>query len=232
MEDALSLLLVFGVLLVACFGLTHAVDLQRQESVRRLMDGLITRRGRDTLDELELVVRENRHALESSWSRAGREREAGRAERAALRLRRGCEAIEELAPDFLSGVRALRRLARTVSVIVATEPVAVHAFETSRLRGLAALGRVVHEFLLTGRQKVRLRLLVCASAFRIALRQLGRVTVGVTAQPGDERRWTHAGRLVADLGRAGDQAVVAARAIVQALDAVELGHAPVPHVDA
>ncbi len=228
----MSVLLVFGVVLVAFFGLTHAVDLQRQHSVRRLMDGLVTRRGQDTLDELELVVRENRHALEGSWNRAERERERGDHEAAARRLTRGLEAIEQLSPDFLSGVRALRQLARTVSVIVAAEPIPSAAFASGRLRGLAAFGRVVHEFLLTGRQKVLLRLRLCASAFRIALRHLRRVTLGVSARPGDASRWEHAGRLVSDLGRAGDEAVVAARAIVQALDAVELGHAPLPHVDA
>lgn len=227
----MSLLLVFGLALVAIFGLTHAVDLQRQLSVRRQMDGIVTRRGRDTLDELELIVRENRHALEGSWERARRARERGCDADAARRLQVGCEAIEALSPDFLSGLRALRQLARTVSVIVEAEPIAANSFNTKSLRSLATLGQVVHQFLLTGRQKILLRVRLCASAFRVALRHLRRSTGQVNAAPADDVRWRHAGALIADLGRAGDEAVVAARSIVQALDAVELGHAPLPHAD-
>jgi hypothetical protein len=205
--------------------------LQRQQSVRRQMDGIVTRRGRDTLDELELIVRENRHALEGSWARARRAREHGHHADAARRLQLGCEAIEALSPDFLSGLRALRQLARTVSVIVAAEPVSASTFHTRPLRNLAALGGVIHEFLLTGRQKILLRLRLCASAFRVALRHLRASSGRVNASPADEGRWRHAGALVADLGRAGDEAVIAARSIVQALDAVELGHTALPHAD-
>ena len=140
----MNVLLVLGLVMVALFGLTHALDQRRQDTLRRRMDGIFTRRGHDTLDEIELIVRENKHVLESYHGRAERSRAQGRQVEAAERMARGCRAIESLAPDFLSALAAFRCLARTVSAIASVEPMSRRRFQRPESRSLAGLGEIVH----------------------------------------------------------------------------------------
>lgn len=221
----MNVLLVLGIVMVALFGLTHALDQSRQQSVRRRMDGVLTRRGQNALDELGLIVRENQLVLRSYHGGAQRFRARGQHVDAAERMALGCRAIEALAPDFVTALAALRCLARTVSAIVSVEPVRHRSLRRTELRSLAALGEMLHELALSGRQQILLRLHVVGAVFRVALHQLTRSGGHVVAQPEDARAWARVEALVADLGTAGDEAVVAARQIVQALDAVELGYA-------
>lgn len=206
--------------IVTLVALSQIFDLRRQEQVRSVMDGVITRRGQNTLDEMTLLVRESRHYLERYHGWAHEHRRAGDYEEAARRLRLGCQAIEELAPDFSTALRKLGQLARCVSAIVVVEPVRAYAFRTWRLRGLAGVGAVLHYLLLTGRQRVLLRLGVVASAFRLALRWLRSSTSRIERRD-SAGEWRRVDALVADLGASGDEALVAARQIVQALDAVD-----------
>lgn len=217
-----ALLIVAAVMLMA-IGTIHATDMRRQETVRRTMDGLLTGRGRVTLDELALTIRENRNFMGACFSVARRDRDAGRYQQALRRLNAGCDVIEELAPDFLGALAALRRLARAVIVIASPPPLQPRAFHTRRLAGLATLALLVHQFLLTGRQKVLLRLRVITAVFRLALRWLRPATRRVAARPEHMAAWQRVDALEADLATASDEALTTARHIVQALDAVSLG---------
>jgi len=75
---------------------------------------------------------------------------------------------------------------------------------------------------LTGQQRVLLRVSLVASVFRLALRWL-RTATGRIARRDTEREWRRVDALVADVGTSGDEALVAARQIVQALDALDFG---------
>ncbi len=225
----MSLAVLVALIAVAVAALLHAMDLAHQEVVQRAMDGVLTRRGRDTLEELGLQVREQRHVLSAYHGRARRLRAAGHAREAQERMRAGCQAMHELAPEFLSALSALRQLARAVSVIVTVAPLSPSAFETRGLRGIAGAAALLHDLLVTGGQRVRLRLAVAAGTFRVALHWLQGATDGLAPRPADGALWARLDGLVADIGTAGDAALVAARHVVQALDAVELGATVVHH---
>jgi hypothetical protein len=221
---------VVALLVVTVAALLHAADLARQDDVQRAMDGVLTRRGRDTLDELSLQVREHRHVLGAYHARACVLRDEGRHREALERMTVGCRAIEELTPEFLSALHALRHLARSVSVIVAVDPIEPRRYATPSLGLLAGVGQRLHDLLVTGKQRVLLRLRVAGATFRLALHWLRRVTVELAPRPADVAGWGHLDGLVADLGTAGDEALIAAHQIIQALDAVELG-CPAVHPD-
>ncbi len=212
------MLLLAGVVVVLA-ALVYAADLQRQRLVQQTMDGVITRRGQNTVDEIALLANEQRYVLTRYRDKARALTDAGQFAEGAARMAVGCRAVEEMAPDFLSALRALRRLARAVGVIVAVDPVDARAFQAWELRGLTGVGAFLHYLLLTGRRRMLLRLHIVFTAFRLALRWL-RGSVDHAARC--PREWRRIDALVADLGTAGDEAVVAARHIVQALDAVEL----------
>lgn len=216
--------LVLIAIIVTLVVFSQAIDLRRQAEIRALMNGVLTHRGQATLDEIALAVREHKHYLRRHVADAHALRRAGHYAKALESLRLGREAIEDLAPDFLTSLRKLRHLARCVAAIVDVEPVRARAFRSTRLRGLAGIGAVLHYVLLTGSQRARLRVRFVAAAFRLALRAL-RVTVGRVAHRDRDVHWRRVDDLVADLGTSGDEALVATRQIAEALDAVEFGAA-------
>ncbi len=214
---------LLAILLLVFVCVVSIVDRQRQADLQRAMDGLLTRRGQAVVDDLAETVDDNKYLLGRYLGMAQALRHDGQHREAAARMTVGCAAIEGLAPDFLTAVRSLRQLTRAVSVIVSPEPISVRAFRAYELRSVAGVGHVLHHLLLTGRQQVALRLHLVGSLFRLALRFLRRATTRVTRRPEHAPAWMRVSALVADLGAAGDEAVIAARQLVQALDAVELG---------
>lgn len=217
-----ALLLMLAI--VALVAISQRSDQRHQLAVRDAMSGLLTGRGRATVDELALMVRENKQYLGHFHRMAGEAWKAADYETALQRLRLGCDAIETLAPDFLTALRALRRLTRTVSFIVDVEPARPSAYRVWRLRGLAAVGVMLHHLLVTGRQRVAMRLQFVILTFRLAVRWLRSATTRLTPHPSRRAatEWRRIDGLVADLGVSGDEAVVVARHVVEALDAVSL----------
>ncbi len=218
-----ALLMLVGI--VAVVAISQRSDLRHQIAVRNAMSGLLTGRGRVTVDELALMVRENKQYLGHFHRMASDSWKAADYDTALQRLRLGCEAIETLAPDFLTALSALRRLARSVSFIVEVEPLPPSSYRMWRLRSVAAVGVLVHHFLVTGRQRIAMRLQFVALTFRLAVRWLRAATQRLA--PGESRRtvreWRRIDGLVADLGVSGDEALAVARHVVEALDAVSLG---------
>ena len=219
--------LLLVAVVIAFVTLSQIVDLRRQTQVRLLMNGVLTHRGQATLDAVALLVRENQHYLGRHVAAAHRLREAGRLDAAADQLRQGSAVIRQLAPEFLDALRTLRRLARCTSAIVVVAPIRAGAFRTPSLKGLAGLGSLLHYLLLTGRQRIVLRLATAAGAFRLAVHWL-HTTVARRARLDHDRRWRRVRALVADIDTSGDEALVATRQIAEALDAVEFGAALAP----
>ncbi len=227
----MSVVVLIALVVVGFAALLHATDLARQDAVQRAMDGVLTRRGRDTLDELSLLVREHRDVLSAYHGRVRRLRDEGRHREAVERMTVGCRALEELTPAYLSALQSLRLLARSVSVIVSLGPISPGSFATPALAGLTRAAALLHDLLLTGKQRMLLRLRVAGATFRLALRWLRRSTEWLAPRPTHVAGWVCVDNLVADLGSAGDAALVTAHQIVQALDAVDLGHPAVHRVD-
>jgi hypothetical protein len=197
-------------------------DERKQHALEQMMQGLVSEKGQATLDEIALLVDHNRHVLGRYHARSRDLRAAGSYEEAARWTKDGCEAIEEGAPDFLTVLETLRRLARSVSVIVALPPLRPYAFRAWELRGLVGLGRLVHHVLMTGQERIRLRLRILAYAFGMALRWLRRSTDRVVARPEAAAEWKRVDDLVGDLDTTGEETLLTTERIVQALDAVEL----------
>lgn len=211
------LILSLAVLALMVFGVRFR-DLNRQGIVESTMEDLLGPDSQEAFDEIVLMVRENKTALASYHDEAREISREGRAQQAAEWMAHGCEAIEELAPSFFAALQTLMRLTRALSAIIPLEPVSAYAFDAWRLRGLAAAGLVLHHILLTGRERMMLRLRVIGTAFRWAVRWLRRSTERLPARPAE---WKHIEVLVHDLNTVGDETVVTARRIIQTLNALD-----------
>lgn len=212
----LSLLALLAALALLAGMFWKLEDQRRQQEAEQIVDRLLSPRAQSTLDELTQMVSENKHVLGRHHAAAQEHRRAGEIEGAVERLRLGCAAIEQLAPDFVRALRSLRRLARTAAVIVPLPPVRAGAFRAWELRGLAGLGAFAHDLLVTGAQQMRLRLVVIESAFRLGVRALRRSTERL---PRREREWERVDALVADLALSGDEGLHTAERILAAVDA-------------
>lgn len=210
-----GLLMLVVVLAILAGGFWKHEDLRRQHEAEDMVDRLLSPRAQSMLDELTQIVSENKHVLGRHHAAVQTHRQAGEIEAAVQRLRLGCMAIETLAPDFVRAIRSLRHLARTAAVVVPLPPVRAAAFRAWELRGLAGLGALAHDLLVTGGQQMRLRLVVIQSAFRVAVRALRRSSERL---PRAEREWTRVEALVADLELCGDEGLATARRILAALE--------------
>ncbi len=219
MDATLLIVAVSIVLLLVAAADARRSERQRQQRLEHDMVGLVTDRGRNTLAEIGQVVAENKHVLGRYHARSRDFREAGALNDATLWMRNGCEAIEKLAPDFIAALATLRRLARTASIVVPLPPVRAYAFRAWKLRGVAGLAAVAHHLLVTGKDRIRLRVGVLTYIFGMALRWLRRSTDRVTANPEARAEWRRIDGLVADLAATGDETLATAQRIVQALDA-------------
>jgi hypothetical protein len=197
-------------------------DRRHQQDLERNMVGILTASGKATLDEIGMLVAENKHVLGRYHERSRGFREAGSLPDAVEWMRYGCEAIEQLAPDFVTALKTLRRLARGVSVIVDLPPLGPYTFRAWELRGLAGLGGVLHRLLVTGQERLRLRLMILAHAFRMSVRWLRHSADRVSERPERRAEWQRIDALVHDIIAAGDETALAAQRVVQALDAARI----------
>lgn len=196
-------------------------DRRGQAHLAATFDDVLTQRGQATLDEIAMIVSDNNFVLERYHARTREYRDAGAFKDATASLQHGCEAIERLAPDLIGALRTLNGLARSLSVIVALPPLRPYAFRAWELRGLAGLAGVLHNLLITGREKIMLRMRVLIYAMQLSVRWFRRSTNRLLANPEAAAEWKRIDDLVADLATAGTESEATAMQIVRALDAVE-----------
>lgn len=214
----LDLLVVLAVA-VFLFGMFWKLeDQRRQDETERLVDWLASPRTQATLDEITDLVAENQHILGRHHAAAQDHHRAGQVTTAVERMRLGCTAIEQLAPDYLRALHRLRHLAGTTAVIVPLPPLQSEALRAPELRRAARLGRLAHDLLVTGSQQTRLRLLVLEVVFRVGVRSLRRATERL---PWHDDEWARVDALVADLALCGNEGVILAKRVLAAVDATE-----------
>ncbi len=197
-------------------------DRRRQEALDQSFDGVLTTRGRSTLDEISMIVSDNNFVIERYHARTREYRDAGSYAEAVVSLQHGCEAIEKLAPDLYGALRTLNGLARSLSVIVALPPLRPYAFRAWELRGVVGLSGVLHNLLISGRERIMLRMRVLIYAMRLSVRWFRRSTDRLVVNPSAQAEWRRIDDLVADLATAGVESEKTAVQIVRALDAVEI----------
>jgi hypothetical protein len=207
-------LAILGVMILV----VHALDLRRQRVIRQNMEELLADDGQAAFDEIALVVRENKHVLASYHDEAREFSREGRAEKAVEWMRDGSKAIEELAPSYLAALHTLGLLTRALSAVVPLQPIQAYAFHTWRLRGLAGAGMIAHHLLLTGKERMLLRLRLIGAAFRWGVRWLRRSTERAMARP---EEWTRIDALVADIDTTQDESQATAQRVFQTLHALE-----------
>lgn len=119
--------------------------------------------------------------------------------------------------QLLIAFRAMTNLTRTVTAVVDLPPVRFAPWRAWRLRGVAGVGVLLHQVLVTAAERARLRLWVLSTAFRYALRTVRLSAIHLERDP---RRWSGVVDAAADLATAADEAEVTCKRLVGSLDVV------------
>jgi hypothetical protein len=135
---------------------------------------MLTPAGRQRFEELRERFARELAASQFTYQRAKAASDRGEYDLATRLLEAGHEYVATLAPDRERLVRELSRYTRMLSAVAPLPPLRPAQFELPELATLAGLGSLVHPFLVTAPERLRLRLSILRRGQAIVLRALPR----------------------------------------------------------
>ncbi len=133
---------------------------------------ILSRENQARLDALVLAVETDRQVV-GGYVRGAKEHWPVSREEAIRRLDLACAHLEEFGPDFKNALKAMRNMARSVTIVAPPSALRVAAFKLWQTRGLAGVASLLHWVVVTGREQVLVRLWFLRRAFGVAVRVLG-----------------------------------------------------------
>jgi len=227
MNDVVQFVLLAAASLAAMFVVVRLRDRHKQQQIEKVFARFVTPAAQATIEELEVDVGDHEHLLTTYWDDALRVRQDGDYDRAVLVLNEGIKLIQDAEPAHVAQLRDIALLARTIAFIVPLAPVRPFVFRSWRLRGLAGVAAALHVVLLTGSERIRLRLWMLLRAFQLTLRWLVRAGLDLqrhaprsaSETESAQAAWARVKDLIQDLIKSDGEAVRTAKQIILALDA-------------
>lgn len=178
-----------GVSLVVLAVAVYLDGRRNEKAVARDWELVLTQKGRHELGLATERIDAELEMVDVAYEQAHGAHERGSREEALELLDVGCEMIEHYCPTMLRALAAMSVLSRMVAVMAPVPPVRPRAFKLQKLVQLAYLNQFAHQFLVSTKERFRLRLAILARGFvtlrRIVFRSTRRVHA-VPAAIGDE----------------------------------------------
>jgi hypothetical protein len=132
-----------------------------------------SRENQARLDALVVAVETDRQVV-GGYIRGAKEHwQVSRVE-AVRRLDLACAHLEEFGPDFRKALKVMRNMARSVSITASPRALRVAAYKLWQTRGLAGVASLLHWVVVTGRERVLVRVWFLRRAFGVVARVLVR----------------------------------------------------------
>ena len=193
---------------------------RNERSVVRDWELLLTPKGERAYRSLERRVQGELELVSVTYDEALAVRELGSVDEAIQLLDAGYRAIEHFAPSVVRLLSAMATFSRMVSAMAPVRPIAPGRFRLAQLVSLAALGRLLHEFLVSSSERFRLRLFVLTRGFEIALRYLLRSTRRIVSRdPEADREWEQIDAIRHDVEALTDESLASLRILLTSLSA-------------
>lgn len=193
---------------------------RNERAVRRDWELLLTPRGERVYRNVERRVQAERELATLPCDEAITVHELGSVDEAIRLLDAGYRAIEHFAPDMLRLLGAMATYSRMVAAMAPAPPLNPRRFRLAQIVSLTALGRLLHEFLVSTTERFRLRVYILAQSFSVALRFLvrsrGRI---VERQPESEREWEQIKAIRHDIEVLTDESLESLRVLLTSLAA-------------
>ncbi len=128
------------------------------------------------------------------------------------------EVIERFTPNLLSLLKVMIKFSRMMSAITPVSPILPHDFHLAELTNLAYLNRILHQILISTRQRFRLKLYLLGKGVAIASRYLLQgIKNVVTCRNAEDREWEEIARIGQDFQRLSNESVQSLRSLLEAL---------------
>lgn len=182
-------IIAVGVSLVVLAIAVYADGKRNEKSVARDWELVLTQKGRHELGLATERIDAELELVDLAYEQAHGAHVRGSREEALELLDMGCELIEAYCPTMLRALTAMSVLSRMVAVMAPVPPMRPRAFKLRQLVQLAYLHRFLNQFLVSTKERFRLRLAILTRGFVMLRRIVFRSTRRVHAVPhtlGDE----------------------------------------------
>lgn len=144
---------------------------RNERGIARDWELVLTPKGRRELGLAEDRVGAELDLVDVTYDRARTAHEHGSREEALRLLDLGCDLIEDYCPTMLRALAAMSALSRMVAVMAPPTPLRPRAFQLRQLVQLAHLSQFLQHFLVSTKERFRLRLAILARGF-VTLRRI------------------------------------------------------------
>jgi hypothetical protein len=170
-------------------------------------------------------------------------RKLGDLDEAIRFLDTGSDVIERFTPNLLSLLKVMIKFSRMMSAVTPVDPVLPQNFHLAELANLAQLNRILHQILMSTKQRFRLKLYILGKGVSIASRYLVQsIKNVVTRRSAVDREWEEVAKIGQDFQKLSNESVQSFRSLLEALstDAAkelaralylpEVSHTPLRHI--
>lgn len=195
------------------------LGLRNERAVRRDWALLLSPRGEKLYRRVEDKLQSELALADVTYDEAFAVRELGSVDEAIALLDVGCRIIENFAPSMLRLLAAMAAFSRMVSAMAPVRPLRPRDFRLAEIVSLAYLNRLLHQLLVSGQERFRLRVYILGRCFGVATRYLLNATRRIVGRrPQAEREWEQIQAIRGDLQALTDESLESLRALIGALD--------------
>jgi hypothetical protein len=145
-------------------------------------------------------------------------RKLGDLDEAIRFLDTGGDVIERFTPNLLSLLKVMIRFSRMMSAISPITPILPHDFHLAELTNLVHLNRILHQILVSARQRFRLKLYILGKGVSIASRYLLQgIKNVVTHRSADDQEWDEIAKINHDFQTLSRESIQSLRTLLEGL---------------
>jgi hypothetical protein len=220
--------MIVALCFVGCFAFLFLVGRYNDAATARDWEMALSPEGRQIYESVQETIQAQSSMIESSYGTAEIRRSEGSLEEAVRLVQVGSRAVEACAPSFLHLLKSIGQLSRHASAIAPIAPLSIAAFRTAQLKTLAGLHQAAHQFLVTARERLHLRLAVIGCGLRAVVGRLLRASRRTSARPEHEAEWARVRALRADLVTLTGASLVTLQSVLESLSAFPVAARPRP----
>jgi hypothetical protein len=173
----------------------------------------------------EKTFLQTRHQIERNSSMVGvaiteamEIRKLGDLDEAIRFLDTGSDVIERFTPNLLSLLKVMIKFSRMMSAVTPVDPVLPQNFHLAELTNLAQLNRILHQILMSTKQRFRLKLYILGKGVRIASHYLLQsIKNVVTHRSAVDQEWEEVTKIGQDFQKLSNESVQSFRSLLEAL---------------
>jgi len=220
--------MIVALCVAGCFAFLFLVARYNDAATARDWEMALSPEGQEIYESVQETILAQSSMIESSYGTAEVRRAEGSMEEAVRLLQVGSRAVEACAPSFLHLLKSIGQLSRHAAAIAPVAPLRFGAFRTVQLKTLAGLHQAAHQFLVTARERLHLRLVVIGCGLRAVVGRLLHVSRRAGTRPEGDADWGRVRALRADLVTLTGESLVTLQSVLESLSAFPVAARPRP----